>query len=73
MGGTAERLGAQDLWVVRVGRKDLTPGVPPPAVRSLYADAPHWFTPLLVAVGGALVTEAPGHRLEVSGDRALGG
>jgi hypothetical protein len=55
MGGTAERLGAQDLWVVRVGRKDRTPGVLPPAVRSQAADALHRFTPLLVAVGGTLV------------------
>ena len=49
MGGTAERLGAQDLWVSRVKRKDLTPGAPPADLWSLDADALHLPTPPVLA------------------------
>lgn len=41
----ALRLGAKDLLVSRVKRKDLTPGLLPPALRPLDADALHRSTP----------------------------
>lgn len=59
MGGAAERLGAQDLWVSRVGRKDLTPGVLPPGLGPLDADAFHRSAPRPSPSVGPSVHEEP--------------
>src|SRR6266542_2503055 len=56
VGGTAECLGAQDLRVARIGRKDLAAGLLPPDLRSLDADALHVSAPRPLATGWG-----PGH------------
>jgi hypothetical protein len=60
--GTADRLGAQDLWVSRVGGKDRTPGAPPPHLRPLDADALHLSPPRPSPCAWGRSTSSPGRR-----------
>jgi hypothetical protein len=51
-GGAAERLGAKDVWVSRVERKDLTPGALSSDLGPVDADALHRLAPRRFAILG---------------------
>jgi len=53
-------LGADDVWVSRVGREDLKPGALAPGLGPAGADAPHLSSPRQLAVCGPLIGEEPG-------------